>query len=450
MLTPFPSPLTGSSARAATGSRVELELNDPAFIADPYPVYATLRDQAPVCYLADLDVWVLSRHSDVRDALRDPTIFSSDLADIARGLTANPFNPAMKIPRPLAALFARVPWTRVLLTSDPPEHTVLRRKISKAFTPRMIASWEPRVREITERLVADLGAGDAMGRADLVRDLASPLPTMVIAEMLGVPPERHHDFKGWSDDLVGALLSGGSILRGVSSAIKISVFFARIVRKRRSQPAGDLVSLLVAGDGDNALTLRELVTFCVLLLVAGNETSTNLIANASLALFAHPDVHQKLLANPALADRVVEETLRFDNPVQSLLRVTTTEVSIGADTIPPGSKVLLVIGSANRDPRHVRDPDTFRLDREPNDHLGFGTGIHFCIGAPLARLEARVALETLFRRFSAITSVGQPERINGPVLRGLRSLPITVACGGEEPGRNRLGRMTTEASEGWP
>lgn len=421
------------AARAGTGSRVKLELNDPAFIANPYPVYATLRDHAAVHYLADLDVWVLSRDADVGAALRDPTTFSSDLANIARGLTVNPFNPAMKIPRPLAALAARIPWARVLLTSDPPEHTVLRRKISKAFTPRMIANWEPRVRDITERLVADLGAGDPTGRADLVRDLASPLPTMVIAEMLGVPPERHHDFKRWSDDLVGALLSGGSILRGVTSAIKISVFFARIVRKRRSEPADDLVSLLVAGDGESALTLRELITFCVLLLVAGNETSTNVIANAMLALFAQPDVQQKLRADPALADRVVEETLRFDNPVQGLLRVTTTDVSVGPETIPRGSKVLIMIGSANRDPRRICDPDTFRLDRETNGHLGFGTGIHFCIGAPLARLEARVALETLFRRFPAITPAGQPERINSPVLRGLVSLPITVARGGGEP-----------------
>jgi cytochrome P450 len=362
---------------------IDFDLNDPAFIADPYPVYARLRDIAPVHHLADLDVWVLSRHADVLGALRDPQTFSSDLGALASGLTVNPFNPAMKVPRRLAPLTARIPWSRVLLTSDPPAHTVLRRKISKSFTPRMIAAWEPRIREITEGLVDDLPTG----RADLVRELASPLPTMVIAEMLGVPPERHGDFVRWSDNLVNGLVAGGSTLRMLTSAAEISVFFGRIVRKRRRQPGEDLVSSLVTGEGDNALTLRELVSFCILLLVAGNETTTNLIANAVVALFAHPGVEAQVRADPSLADRVVEETLRYDNPGQGLIRVTTTDVAVGGRTIPSGSKVVTLIGSANRDPRFVSDPDSFRLDREPNEHLGFGTGIHFCIGAPLARLE---------------------------------------------------------------
>jgi len=424
-----PRALKPRDARTGTGSTVDLDLNGPAFIADPYPVYARLRDDAPVNHVAGLDVWLLSRHADVLGALRDPVTFSSDLGAIAKDLTVNPFNPAMRIPRPLAAVAARLPWSRVLLTSDPPEHNLLRRKIAKAFTPRMIATWEPRVREITERLVAELGAADPDGRADLVRDLASPLPTIVIAEMLGIPPERHDDFKHWSDNLVGGLVSGGSTLRAVTSAIEISVFFARIVRRCRADPGENLISLLVAGDGEDALTLRELVTFCVLLLVAGNETSTNLITNTMLALFDHPDVEQQLRADPTLAHRAVEETLRYDNPVQGLLRVTTKEVTIGRDTIPAGARVLLLIGSANRDPRHVEEADCFRLDRESNDLLGFGTGIHVCIGAPLARLEGRVALETLFRGIRCIIPAGQARRIHSPVLRGLRSLPVTVDRG---------------------
>src|SRR5205807_8383671 len=173
-------------------------LNDPAVIADPYPIYARLRDEAPVAYVEDVDLWVLSRYDDVLAALRDPGKFSSDLRGLANGLRVNPFNPTMKIPRRLAALGGRLPWARVLLTSDPPEHTVLRRKISKAFTPRMITEWEPRIRQITESLVDDLRGQARLGTVDLVRQLGSPLPTTVIAEMLGVPGERREDFKRWS------------------------------------------------------------------------------------------------------------------------------------------------------------------------------------------------------------------------------------------------------------
>jgi hypothetical protein len=369
-------------------------------------------------------MWVLSRHADVTAALRDPVTFSSDLGGLAKGLTINPFNPAMKVPRPLAAVAARIPWLRVLLTSDPPEHTVLRRKVTKSFTPRMIAAWQPRIREITERLVARLFTAERSGQADLVRDLASPLPTTVIAEMMGIPPERQGDFKRWSDNLVGGLVGRGSIARLATSAVEISRFFARVVRDRRSRPGDDLISSLVASDDEDRLNVMEVITFCVLLLVAGNETTTNLIANATLALFEHPGAQRELEADPSLAPAVVEETLRYDNPGQGLIRVTTADVTIGSSTIPGGSDVLTMIGSANRDPRHWVGPDRFELDRRPNDHLGFGTGIHLCIGAPLARLEGRVALETLFRQLRKVAPLGEPVRINSPVLRGLRSLPV--------------------------
>jgi cytochrome P450 len=212
----------------------------------------------------------------------------------------------------------------------------------------------------------------------------------------------------------------------LTSSADIIVFFARIVRQRRAHPGDDLISLLVSGEDENALGVRELVTFCILLLVAGNETTTNLIANAMLALFDSPDVEKQLRADPMLAARVIEETLRYDNPGQGLIRVTTTDVTNGAAVIPAGSKVLTLVGSANRDPSHFADPDDFRLDREPNDHLGFGTGIHFCIGAPLARIEGRIALEMLFRQTRSITPAGTPERIPSAVLRGLRSLPVAV------------------------
>jgi len=198
---------------------LDFELNAPELIADPYPLYSRLRDEAPVHYLPRPRVWMLTRHADVHAALRDPDAFSSDLRGLTRGMRMNPFNPTMRVPPGVGALAARIPWLRVLLTSDPPAHTILRRKVTRAFTPRVIAEWEPRIREITEQLVADLGAIDGAGRADLVRDLASPLPTQVIAEMMGIPPNKQRDFKRWSDNLVGGLVSGGSIARMASSAI---------------------------------------------------------------------------------------------------------------------------------------------------------------------------------------------------------------------------------------
>ncbi|GAA3211267.1 cytochrome P450 [Actinocorallia longicatena] len=395
-----------------------LDLNDPDFVADPYPVYAWLRDVEPVHYSAANDLWLVSRYDDVLAVLRDAPGFSSDLGKA--GLDDNPFNPAIRIPRRLARLLDRLPPVRTLLTSDPPHHTQLRRKVAKAFTPRRIAALEPRIREITERLVDDLDD-------DLVRDVASPLPTIVIAELMGIPADRRDDFKRWSDELVNGLLTGGSRIRMARSALAVSWFFARTVRSRRHRPGGDVISLLVTRDQDgDALTLAELVNFCILLLVAGNETTTNLVSNAMLALFDRPDLWRRLGTDPDLAPAVVEETLRYDGPAQGLLRVTTAEVRIGDVTVPEGARVLPLTGSANRDPRHWADPDAFRLDRPAGDHIAFGSGIHYCIGTALARLETRIVLETLARRHPHLGPAGVPERIQSPVLRGLRTLPVTI------------------------
>jgi hypothetical protein len=335
------------------------------------------------------------------------------------GLSANPFNPGLKFPRALTALVGRLPWLRVLLTSDPPAHTVLRRKVSRAFTPRMISSWEERISAIASELLAS-------PPRDLVSDLASPLPTRVIAEMMGIPASRQDDFKRWSDNLVNGLLTGGSVSRMATSAAEISAFFAATVARRKRRPGDDLVSVLVTGD---ALNLAELVTFCVLLLVAGNETTTNLISNTMLALFARPELCSALAADPSLAGAAVEEALRFDGPGQGLLRVATEDVTIAGVTIPAGADVMPLIASANRDPRIWEDPDTFRLDRGPMDHLAFGTGIHFCIGHALARMEGRIAIEALFSRYPGIAAGGAPVRLQSPVLRGFRSMPVTTRPG---------------------
>ncbi|WP_194815866.1 cytochrome P450 [Nocardia sp. XZ_19_385] len=398
----------------------DFDLNSPENIADPYPSYARLRTEAPIYHSADPDLWIISRYDDVRAVLRDPDRFSSDVG----GLESDPFNPGLEMPRWLTGLLSRISAVRVLLTSDPPDHTILRRKVSRAFTPRRMAAWEPRIREVTTRLVDDMLAADHP--ADLVHDLAAPLPTTVIAELLGVPTERNDDFKRWSDNLINGLLTGGPRIPMVRSAIAISWFFLRTIRRRRRDPGEDLISLLITGEGDEALSQWELITFCILLLAAGLETTTNLIANAMLAIFDRPVLRQQLCANPELAAAVVAETLRFDNPAQGLMRVTRTEVTLSDITIPAGAYVIPLIGSANRDPDRWADPDEFLLHR-PNlgEHLAFGSGIHYCIGNALARIEATAALEEIARRLPDMAPAGTPTRITSPVLRGLRSQPIT-------------------------
>ncbi|HJR25478.1 MAG TPA: cytochrome P450 [Acidimicrobiales bacterium] len=405
----------------------ELRLDDPALIADPYPYYAWLRDDAPVHRCAQPDVWLVSRHDDVVAVLRDPRRFASDVLRVTGSIQGSPFNPALRVPPVVARAVARNTWLRVLLTSDPPEHTVLRRKVSRAFTPRMMTTWEQRIRVIADEQVAALVRAAAGGPVDLVTGVASPLPTRVIAEMMAIPPRRQADFKRWSDWLVGGLLTGGSVPRLLAAAAEISLFFARTVRVRRRRPGDDLVSLLVAGDEDEALSSAELVAFCVLLLVAGNETTTNLISNAVLALDARPEVRRRLVADPSLAARVVEETLRYDGPGQGLIRATTGDVEIAGVNIPARSLVMPLIGSANRDPRRWSEPDRFDIDRQGMDHLAFGTGLHYCLGQALARLEARIVLETLFRAAPGLRVAGEPDRIPSPVLRGLRRLPVRVS-----------------------
>lgn len=423
------------------------DLNAPAVIADPYPHYAWLREHAPVYHSIEHDLWIVSRHDDVVTAVRDHGRFSSDLGGLS--FEADPFNPTMTSPPWLNRLLERLPAVRVLLTSDPPDHTILRRKVGSAFTPKRLAAWEPRIRQVAERLAEEMARSDRP--ADLVRDLASPLPTTIIAEMMGIPPRRHKDFKRLSDDLINGLLTGGSRAKLVSSAIAIAWFFARTVRRRRRRPGDDLVSLLVTGDGEQALSLVEQINFCVLLLVAGNETTTNLIANAMLAMFDRPEVWRQVQADPTLAAAVVEETLRFDGPGQGLLRVATTDVTLSGVTIPAGAQVLPLIGSANRDPGHWADADDFQLDR-PNgsDHIAFGTGIHFCIGHMLARIEGRVAIETLARRLPHLAPAGEPTRLESPVLRGLRSQPVRTASEIPAVRQEATGRAARTSRSAWP
>src|SRR4051794_17339194 len=374
---------------------VSLEFFGPELLEDPYPSYRRLLEADEPQPFEGLPLWLLARYDHVLRALRTPDAFSSAAFG---GMGPNA--------------------VRSLISADPPDHTTLRRLVQKPFTPSGIAALEPRIRQIAEDLV---DAMLAKGEPDIVGDLGYPLPVIVIAELLGIPIERREEFKRWSDEAVSgmddamgslAMMATGSTeafaeRRGADGAgvSEMSDFFADVIEERRRNPGEDLISMLVTGS--EPLTLAELVSFCTLLLIAGNETTTNLVSNAALALFAHPDAAERLWADPALVPQVLEETLRYDSPVQLVARLATTDVEFDGVTIPSGAFVVVMTGAANRDPRHYERPDAFDIDRNPRDHVAFGSGVHLCLGAPLARLEGKVLFETLLARTRSMTPAGE-------------------------------------------
>ncbi|EHR61679.1 cytochrome P450 [Saccharomonospora cyanea] len=384
----------------------------PAVAGDPYPYYARLREAGGAVYSPELDAWLVSTHQDVSAAFRNHDVLSS------------------------APPGGSPDGARFLLNSDPPEHTALRRTVNRFFDAKTVRDLESRVREVTDELVDRLLAASHAGRADLVRDIAGPLPITIIAEMLGVPAERHGDFKRWSDATIGGL---DMPPRDIAVATwEMNRFFADTVAARTRTPGEDLISRLTLCED---LTDTERQAFCTLLLIAGNETTTNLITNLCLALLEHPEQAERVRADRTLIGPAVEEALRFDAPVQAVWRLTLAECDIGATRVPEGARVLLLQGSANRDPDRFPDPDRFLPGRSTREHLGFGTGIHFCLGTQLARLEARVVLETLLDRVAELTIAGRVERIlphaptpraggrrprvrRHPVVRGLHRLPV--------------------------
>jgi cytochrome P450 len=382
----------------------EINLMSAEFRADPYPTYALLRDEYPVREMPGMGAWTVARYDDVAYVLRNHALFSSK------------------------AMGAIGTVSRTIINTDPPDHTDLRGVVNRVFTPRMVADLEPRIRQIARELLDD---AVARGEIDLVRDLAIPLPVTIIAEILGVDPARREEFKRWSNALVGTLSDETQDRQRDLEAFLD--YFKRAIDERRQSPRGDLISALVAAEENHVkLTPDEVLAFAALLLIAGNETTTNLIGNAMLALFDHPDQMALVRGDASLIPNMIEEALRWDSPVQFLFRVTTQDVEIGGRPVPAGATVVPMYASANRDDRKFPDAARFDVTRNTQGHLAFGLGVHFCLGAPLARLEARVVFEELFGRFGEITRIGEgtPQRIDSLFLRGLRSLP--VAC---EPAR---------------
>ena len=386
---------------------------DPEFLADPYPTYHRLRAEDPV-HLSPLGFWVLTRYEDVSAVLRDARFIKEPLA----ALVAARFG--ADVPRGMGLS---------MLDRDPPDHTRLRALVSKAFTPRVVEGLRPRIREIVDGLIA---RAQAAGTMDLIEEFAYPIPVNVICEMMGVPIEDHERFKGWSLDIARGLdsiwLPPDSEIPRRSAAARhaISGYFRELIAARRASPRGDLLSALIAAEeaGDK-LNEEELVATCILILIAGHETTVNLIGNGVLALLRNPDELDRLRRTPALITNAVEELLRYDGPVQRTARVASDEATIGGRTIRKGDMVMPFIGAADRDPAQFPDPDRLDLSRADNRHLAFGWGIHFCLGAPLARVEGQIAIDALVRRLPRLALVDDtPEYRQSLTLRGLKTLPV--------------------------
>ena len=393
----------------------DLQFNpmDPEFVADPYPTYHRLRTEDPVHH-SPLGFWVLTRYDDVVTALRDPRLAKEAIASF------------------VAARFgAPVPATGLsMLDRDPPDHTRLRGLVSKAFTPRVVEGLRPRIQQIVDAL---LDGAAARGSMDLIEEFAYPIPVIVICEMLGVPVEDHEHFKGWSLDIARGLdliwLGPDSEVgrRSIAARQALADYFRGLIAQRRAAPRTDLLSgLIAAEEAGDKLNEVELLATCILLLIAGHETTVNLIGNGTLALLRHPGELRRLRENPTLIVSAVEELLRYDGPVQRTARIPSEDVTIGRHTIAKGEMVMPFIGAADRDPAQFADPDRLDIGRTDNRHIAFGWGIQFCLGAPLARLEGQIAINTLVRRLPKISlATDVPEYRQSLTLRGLKALPVS-------------------------
>jgi cytochrome P450 len=388
-----------------------------SFVLDPVSTYKRLHDEAPILQ-TPLGGWVLTRHADALTVLEHPeTSHDPRNSDVFR---------MMESQNPYGQEFER---RRSFLFMDPPDHTRLRGLVSKAFTRRVIESLRPRIQQLVDELIDGV---HETGSMEVIEDLAYPVPVIIISELLGVPSEDGAVFREWSRELARGLdpepmIPPDVVQRRIKAATAFREYFTKLIEERRKDPKDDLLSALITAreEGDK-LTNDELLSTLILLLIAGHETTVNLIGNGVLSLLRNPDEFYRLQKEPSLARQAVEETLRYDPPVMFTGRVAMGDISLDGMTINKGAQVIVLIGAANRDETVFNDPHRFDITRTPNPHLAFGMGIHFCLGAPLARVEGEIALATVARRLPSMKlESDQLEYRENIVLRGLAALPVT-------------------------
>lgn len=380
---------------------------------NPFPIYQEMRARNPVYYNPERYSYNVFRYEDVQRVLSEYETFSSQYGRGEQMPEGQPFAASM-------------------ISTDPPRHRKLRSLVTQAFTPRAVESLAPRIQTIVDeqlQQVLQRQAGKTTGQMDVIHDLGYPLPVTVIAELLGIPVEDRERFKKWSDQVVSmADVSGEMKFDHFNDAVmEMGMYFLNMIEQRRNQPGSDLISgLLQANIDGETLDQIELLGFCVLLLVAGNETTTNLIGNAMMTFTEQPELWERLRAERDLLPIAIEEVLRYRSPVQSMFRTTKVDTEVNGVEIPAGSHIVAWIGSANHDEEQFPEAESFIIDRSPNRHLAFGQGIHYCLGAPLARLEARIALEGMIDCFASVRP--QPgarlERLPSMIVFGVKSLPV--------------------------
>lgn len=372
-----------------------LSIFNAELFGNPFPWYAQMRRQTPVWYDANQQVWMVFRYEDVKRIFSDWQTFSS------------------KIPHPPE----QTDLTQSLNYTDPPKHQSLRSLVAKVFTARRVEELAPRITQITHDLIDQI---QGQKQIDFMHDLAIPLPIIVIAEILGIPIADREDFKRWSD---------GIVVYDSTAITAMADYFRHLLKQRQQHPGKDLISdLLAAHEAGETLTAQELVDFCMILLIAGNETTTNLLGNAVLCFNEYPEAFERLKREPNLVPLAIEEVLRYRSSVQGIERFTKTEVQIGGQTIPAGRMIIVWMGSANRDETKFDRPDEFMIDRDPNPHLAFGNGIHFCLGAPLARLEGKIVLSAVLERLPTlhIDPNATLEFIPSTGVHGVKFLPVRL------------------------
>lgn len=396
------------------GWRIEdFSLTMPQFAANPSYFYRRLQAESPVHRITGTRMWILTRYADCNAVLTDTKRFLASGRVTGQSSAPEGYERLTRLGRDM-------------LSANPPDHSRLRSLVSKAFTPRTVENLRSHILQIAGDLLDQVRG---KGEMDLMRDFAFHLPAIVIAQMLGVPVADREQFKVWSYHVIQAMGADATPERrqaGMDAQLALAHYFDGLIAQRRAQPADDMISgLLRAEEQGDQLSEDEVVSTCILLLLAGHETTTNLIGSGLLTLLEHPDQFELLRRRPELAGTAVEEMMRFNSPVQRTGRRTVEEVVVGGVPIPAEQNVVTVLAAANRDAAIFPDPDRFDITRSPNPHIGFGKGIHYCLGAPLARLEAEIAFPLLLERLPGLKLAGDPVWNPASLIRGLHSLPLT-------------------------